>query len=70
MSSTNDMKNENFYKLIVTKNNKEKAHYFGYMPYEDIMVEVNDFYDTHKADAVEMIMMKKEEFNKEVSKKP
>ena len=64
------MKNENFYKLIVTKNDKEKVHYFGYMPYEDIMVEVNDFYDTHKADAVEMIMMKKKEFNKEVSKKP
>jgi len=54
---------ECFYKVKVTQDSKQEVYHFGYMPYREIMIDVEKFY-SEGADAVEMEMITQAQFDK------
>jgi hypothetical protein len=54
---------ECFYKITVTQDSKQEVYHFGYMPYKDIMIDVEKFY-SEGADAVVMEMINQAQFDK------
>lgn len=57
---------EEFYKITITENNKEEILYYGYLSYDQIMADVELFYEDG-ADAVEMETITEKEFEKELA---
>jgi len=57
---------EEFYKLTITRNNKEEEMYYGYLSYDQIICDVDILYEDG-ADAVEMEMITEKEFEKELA---
>lgn len=57
---------EDFYKITITENNKEETLYYGYLSYDQIMMDVDLLYEDG-ADAVEMEMITEKEFEKELA---
>lgn len=58
---SNQSMNLSYYKCWVTKDNKTEEYGYG-LPYKDVLKEVKQFYKDG-ADAVELEMITKEEFD-------
>jgi len=56
-----------FYKVKVTKNNKTEIYHWGYFPYKMVLDDVKQLYKDG-ADAVELEMITKENFDKRIKK--
>ena len=56
-----------FYKVKVTKNNKTEIYHWGYFPYKMVLDDVKQLYKDG-ADAVELEMITKENFDKRIEK--
>jgi len=56
-----------FYKVKLTKNNKTEIYHWGYFPYKMVLDDVKQLYKDG-ADAVELEMITKENFDKKIEK--
>jgi len=56
-----------FYKVKLTKNNKTEIYHWGYFPYKMVLDDVKQLYKDG-ADAVELEMITKENFDKRIEK--
>ena len=54
-----------FYKVKVTENNKAEIYHWGYFPYKMVLDDVKQLYKDG-ADAVELEMITKENFDKRI----
>ena len=54
-----------FYKVKLTKNNKTEIYHWGYFPYKMVLNDVKQLYKDG-ADAVELEMITKENFDKRI----
>lgn len=57
---------ECFYKITVTQDSTQEVYHFGYMPYTEIMIDVEKFY-SEGADAVEMEMISQSQFDQHMA---
>ena len=57
------MKLDCFYKVKITKENKTEIYHWGYFPYKMVMDDVKQLYKDG-ADAVELEMITKDQFDK------
>jgi hypothetical protein len=56
-----------FYKVKITKKNKLETYHWGYFPYKMVLDDVKQLYKDG-ADAVELEMITKENFDKRIKK--